>query len=139
MGLADNFTRRKSGSYKWYEIQDNVAYWQEFEQPKIIIPASINNVEYAPDSLGYYSNDTTLICIPKDINYTLEILNSSLVWWFIQQIAASRQGRFFELKPAYVSQIPIINATKPQRTAIEKLVQKCLTAKKAIDMLIRGN
>ena len=30
----------------------------------------------------------------------------------------------------YVSQIPIINATESQRTAIEKLVQKCLAAKK---------
>ncbi|MEK0188948.1 Eco57I restriction-modification methylase domain-containing protein, partial [Microcoleus anatoxicus] len=26
-------TGRKAGTYKWYEIQDNVAYWQEFEQP----------------------------------------------------------------------------------------------------------
>ncbi len=27
---------RKPGSYQWYEIQDNIAYWQEFEQPKIL-------------------------------------------------------------------------------------------------------
>jgi len=25
----------KPGSYEWYEIQDNIAYWQEFEQPKL--------------------------------------------------------------------------------------------------------
>jgi hypothetical protein len=43
----------------------------------------------------------------------------------------------FEFKPAYVSQIPIPTATKSQRAAIEKLVQKCLTAKKAIAMLTR--
>ena len=36
----------------------------------------------------------------------------------------------FEFKPAYVSQIPIPTATKSQRAAIEKLVYKCLTAKK---------
>jgi hypothetical protein len=122
---------RKAGSYQWYEIQDNVAYWQEFEQPKIIIPAITNNVEYAPDSLGYYSNDKTSICIPRYINYTLGILNSSLMWWFIQQLAASRQGGFFEFKPVYVSQIPIINADKSQHKVIEKLVQKCLDTKKA--------
>ena len=27
---------RKSGSYKWYEIQDNVAYYQEFDKHKIV-------------------------------------------------------------------------------------------------------
>ena len=120
--------RSDQGRFFW-ELR-SCKYWQEFEQPKIIIPAITNNVEYAPDSLGYYSNDKTSICIPKDINYTSGILNSALMWWFIQQIAASRQGGFFEFKPAYVSQIPIINATKTQRTAIEKLVQKCLDAKK---------
>ncbi|MDB9304833.1 TaqI-like C-terminal specificity domain-containing protein [Nodularia spumigena CS-591/12] len=124
-------TGRKAGTYKWYEIQDNIAYWQEFEQPKIIIPAITNNVEYAPDCSGYYSNDKTSICIPKNINYTLAILNSSLMWWFIQQIAASKQGGFFEFKPMYVSQIPIATATEPQRILLEKLVEQILTAKKS--------
>jgi adenine-specific DNA-methyltransferase len=122
-------TGRKPGTYKWYEIQDNVAYWEEFEQPKIVIPAIINNVEYASDFLGYYSNDKTSICIAENVNYVLGILNSSLMWWFIQQIAASRQGGFFEFKPMYVSQIPIVTATESERQAIETLVQKCLEAK----------
>jgi hypothetical protein len=53
------------------------------------------------------------------------------MWWFIRQLAASRQGGFFEFKPVYVSQIPIINVDQSQRTAIENLVQKCLDTKKA--------
>ncbi len=51
------------------------------------------------------------------------------MWWFIQQIAASRQGGFFEFKPMYVSQIPIVTATESECKAIETLVQKCLDAK----------
>jgi adenine-specific DNA-methyltransferase len=31
-----NWRGRKAGPYKWYEIQDNVAYYQEFEKPKIV-------------------------------------------------------------------------------------------------------
>ena len=131
--------------YEWYALQRCAAsYWQEFDKPKIIIPAITNNVEYTADLLGYYSNDKTSICIPEDINYTLAILNSSLMWWFIQQIAAARQGGFFEFKPVYVSQIPIINAAKLQRKAIKTLVQKCLDAEgknvkhieKEIDQLV---
>ncbi|WP_414549914.1 Eco57I restriction-modification methylase domain-containing protein [Anabaena sp. CCY 0017] len=117
------------GKFFW-ELRSCI-YWEEFEQPKIIIPAIINNVEYAPDFYGYYSNDKTSICIPKNINYTLAILNSSLMWWFIQQIAASKQGGFFEFKPMYVSQIPIATATEPQRILLEKLVKQILTAKKS--------
>ncbi|MCL1471138.1 class I SAM-dependent DNA methyltransferase [Argonema antarcticum] len=124
-------TGRKAGTYQWYEIQDNIAYWQEFEQPKIIIPAITNNVEYAPDFSGYYSNDKTSICIPQNINYTLGILNSSLMWWFIQQIAASKQGGFFEFKPMYVSQIPIAKSTEPHQKLLEQIVNQILTTKKS--------
>ncbi len=53
------------------------------------------------------------------------------MWWFIQQIAASKQGGFFEFKPMYVSQIPIANATEPQKTLLEKLVDQILNAKKS--------
>ncbi|MDO4246792.1 MAG: hypothetical protein Q4C89_12275, partial [Deinococcus sp.] len=29
---------RKPGTYKWYEIQDDIAYFREFDKPKIIYP-----------------------------------------------------------------------------------------------------
>jgi hypothetical protein len=120
---------RKVGSYKWYEIQDNIAYWQEFEQPKIIIPAIVNNVEYTLDLCGYYSNDKTSICITDNAYCLLAILNSSIMWWFIQQIASSKQGGFFEFKPMYVSQIPVVDIDNTQKQAIEYLVKQCLEAK----------
>ncbi|TRT89949.1 MAG: class I SAM-dependent DNA methyltransferase [Microcystis aeruginosa Ma_OC_H_19870700_S124] len=120
---------RKVGSYKWYEIQDNIAYWQEFEQPKIIIPAIVNNVEYTLDLCGYYSNDKTSICITDNAYCLLAILNSSIMWWFIQQIASSKQGGFFEFKPMYVSQIPVVDIDNPKKQAIEYLVKQCLEAK----------
>ncbi|GBE74154.1 putative type IIS restriction/modification enzyme [Microcystis aeruginosa NIES-87] len=122
-------TGRKAGSYKWYEIQDNIAYWQEFEQPKIIIPAIVNNVEYTLDLCGYYSNDKTSICITDNAYCLLAILNSSIMWWFIQQIASSKQGGFFEFKPMYVSQIPVVDIDNTQKQAIEYLVKQCLEAK----------
>jgi len=54
---------RKAGSYHWYEIQDNVAYWQEFEQPKIIYPDIAIRCEFAFDSNNFFP-DCTLFLIP---------------------------------------------------------------------------
>ena len=119
--------RCDQGKFFW-ELRSCI-YWQEFEQPKIIIPAITNNVEYALDSLDYYGNDKTSICVAKNPRYVLAILNSSLMWWFIRQIASSKQGGFFEFKPMYISQIPISTAIEPEREEIETLVQKCLDAK----------
>ncbi len=122
---------RKPGSYEWYEIQDNIAYWQEFEQKKIIVPAITNSVNYAIDDSGYYSNDKTSIVVPENAAYVLAILNSTISWWLSKQFFASKQGGYFEFKPMYVSQIPIPRATTTQQKALEKLVDQILSAKKA--------
>jgi hypothetical protein len=116
--------------YEWYALQRwGADYWQEFDKPKIIIPAIAQNVEYAPDFDGYYTNDKTSICVTDKVNFLLGILNSRFLWWFIKQTAASKQGGFYEFKPMYVSQIPIVatDNTKP----IEKLVERTLAAKRA--------
>ena len=122
---------RKSGSYKWYEIQDNIAYWKEFDKPKILIPAITNKVNYAYDDSGYFGNDKTNICVSEKAVYLLGVLNSSLAWWFIQQIASSKQNGYYEFKPMYVSQIPIPAATAIQQSEIEQRVETILNLKKA--------
>lgn len=117
---------RKPGPYEWYEIQDNIAYWQEFEQPKIVVPAIASGAEYALDVGGHYTNDKTSICIADNPKFVLSILNSTAMWWFIQQVAASRQGGFYEFKPMYVTQIPIPNASPATQALVTRLVDYLL-------------
>ena len=112
---------RKAGSYKWYEIQDNIAYWEEFEQPKIIIPAITNAVNYAPDSGGYYSNNKTSLIVPDSIPYVLAILNSQVSWFWTKQTFASKQGGFFDFEPRYTSKIPIPRVEKAKQESIETI------------------
>ncbi len=121
---------RKPGSYQWYEIQDNIAYWQEFEQPKIIYPDIARRCEFAADKHNLYP-DCTLFLIPAHSNYQLGLLNSSTIQFFISQICPSVRGDFYRFKSIYVSQIPIPNATDAQQSAIAAIVDKILAAKKA--------
>jgi adenine-specific DNA-methyltransferase len=114
---------RKPGSYEWYEIQDNIAYWQEFEQPKVIVPAIQNKVNYAPDATGFYSNDKTSIFIPTSVSFTLAITNSQVSGWVTRQTFASKQGGFYEFKPMYVSTMPIPPATSDQQRWCERLAE----------------
>lgn len=117
---------RKPGSYEWYEIQDNIAYWQEFEQTKIIVPAIVDEVNYAPDAAAFFSNDKTSIIIPASVPFTLAVVNSSVSWWITRQAFASKQGGFYEFKPMYVSSLPIppIPPDKPHwQTLCERLAE----------------
>jgi hypothetical protein len=97
---------RKPGAYQWYEIQDTIDYYEEFEKPKIIVPAIVKNASYAYDRSGIYSNDKTSI-IPTDDLYLLGIINSKVADIVIHSISSTKQGGYFEYKPMYVSKIPI--------------------------------
>jgi hypothetical protein len=123
---------RKPGSYEWYEIQDNIAYWQEFEQPKIVVPAIQDHVKYAPEYEGYFSNDKTSIIVPPSVPFMLAILNSQISWWITQQEFASKQGGFFEFKPMYVSKLPIPSATPEQKSACEALATSLVELHKPV-------
>lgn len=112
---------RKVGRYQWYEIQDNIAYWQEFEQPKIIYPDIAIRCEFAFDHNALYP-DCTLFLIPSASKYLLGFLNSGIIQFFINQICPAVRGDFRRFKSIYVSQIPIPNAQPQEKSAIETLV-----------------
>ena len=104
-------------------------YWKEFEQAKIVIPAITSDVEYAADYEKHFSNDKTSICVTSEPNYLLGLLNSKVLWWFIRQTAASKQGGFYEFKPMYVSVLPIPAVPREQQKPVERLVERILSAK----------
>jgi Type I restriction-modification system methyltransferase subunit len=114
---------KRAGDQAWYELQASPGDTARFEQPKIVVPAITNTVNYAPDSGGYYSNDKTSIVIPPSVSYALAVLNSEVSWWFARQTFASKQGGFYEFKPMYFSHVPIPAAKEPQQKIVE-----CVTA-----------
>jgi TaqI-like C-terminal specificity domain/Eco57I restriction-modification methylase len=123
---------RKPGSYKWYEIQDNVAYFNEFEKSKIIFPDIAKESRFSFDNVGNYLGNTAYI-IPVSDLYLLGILNSSLVWEYAKAnfscLGDPEKGGRFRFIYQSVVKIPISNASTIEQKAISKLVQKCLDTK----------
>ena len=117
---------RKPGSYEWYEIQDNIAYWHEFEQPKIILGRFMNKATFAFDKNGYFHNDA-LYMITGGSEYVVGVLNSSVSWWFLSQICTDLQNGYLQAFRENLFQIPIPVNPKPE--AIEALVNKILAIK----------
>jgi type I restriction-modification system DNA methylase subunit len=111
---------------KYFGELRSCVYYREFEQPKIIIPAITNNVQYAIDYSRHLSNDKTSICVSECPEFMAALLNSELLWWLMQNQAATRSGGFYEFKPMYVTQLPIAPATPTQQAPIISLVQAIL-------------
>lgn len=119
---------RAAGSYQWFELQASPRNICRFESPKIIIPTIVKQPECYLDQRGYFCNDKASVCFSLDNEYLLGILNSKITNWFLQHIAATKREEFLELKPVYLSQIPIPIASETDKRTIATLVQKCLDA-----------
>jgi len=114
---------RKPGKYEWYEIQDTVDYYKEFEKTKILWPGISKEVAaFTLDNNKYYGNDNNQLIITDD-KFLLGVLNSKVTKFFLTNTCDKVQGGFYRLKIIYVKQIPIPKTRSPE---VERLVASML-------------
>jgi hypothetical protein len=97
---------RKPGTYKWYEIQDTIDYYAEFEKPKIIYPNICKKPEFSFDKNRLYTNQKCFIISLND-KYLLGVLNSSLIFFLFAFILPKLRGDFYEPGYVYLKNFPI--------------------------------
>ena len=97
---------RKAGPYKWFEIQDNIAYWKDFERPKIAYPDIALSPQFAYISEPMYLANTGYM-IPDARMAIMAVLNSPVCEFFFKQISPQIQNGYYRFISQYVSQIPI--------------------------------
>jgi len=123
---------RKPGSYKWYEIQDEVAYYRVFEKPKIVFPEIAKEPRFVFDRNGLFFNNKAFVIAIEDL-YLLGVLNSAPAWEFAKSICAvlgdENKGGRLMLQWINFQRLPIPNAPVDERNAIAALAQQCLDAK----------
>ncbi len=119
---------RKPGRYAWYEIQDDVAYFEVFDKPKIIFPDIAKSPRFSLDNDGRYLANTAY-CIGSDDPYLLGVLNSRLFWFAISHISIPfgvRAGEYrYRLIYQYMEKVPIRvidRKDKSDRARHDKLV-----------------
>ncbi|MBB1073410.1 Eco57I restriction-modification methylase domain-containing protein [Rhodoferax sp. 4810] len=124
---------RKAGSYQWFEIQDAVDYYAEFEKPKIIYPNICKKPEFTLDECGLFTNQKCFI-IPVPDKYLLAILNSKVTHFLFHAILPKLRGDFFEPSYVYfkdfsVPQLDLANetqqATRQQLVALVNEILQC--------------
>lgn len=122
---GNNWPGRKAGAYKWYEIQDAVDYFDEFEKPKILYQVFQVKPCFIWDESGYYCNNAIWI-IPESDKVLLAILNSTLGWFLISKYCTQIQNGY-QLIFKYLENLPVAISRKDKAVNdIEKLVDQLL-------------
>lgn len=75
---------RKKTNNKWFETQDTISYYKDFEKEKIVYQEICKEASYALDEHKIFVNNTGYIMTSEKYNLKvlLSILNSKLGWWF---------------------------------------------------------
>jgi hypothetical protein len=119
---------RKPGTYKWYEIQDNVAYYQDFSKEKITWIELTDQPKFALDTEGYFLNNSVFFMTGIHLRYLAGFLNSKLCEWYFDKLAASSgvgTRRWFKV---YVEQLAVPQISVEQQEPITKLVDEAVMA-----------
>ncbi|HQG59409.1 MAG TPA: TaqI-like C-terminal specificity domain-containing protein, partial [Caldisericia bacterium] len=122
---------RKPGSYKWFEIQDNIAYYKAFEGPKIVYPDLARIPKFSFDMNGNYLANTGYIC--NGSFWLIGALNSRINWFEIQCTANSMRGGLWRYRLIYQTMeiLPIIDPPGDENNPSTPKGRLALLAKKA--------
>jgi hypothetical protein len=120
---------RKPGSYNWYEIQDNIAYYEQFEKTKISYQEIATYQSFGYIEPGAFCNNKCFL-IPGKNDYLLALLNSKLLWWVICNLTSALNGGARAMQTPYIEQLPIPPATQEQQAPIIERVQQILVAQR---------
>ena len=81
---------RKKTSNKWFETQDSISYWEDFNLPKIVWGEISDRSKFAYEENGIFIPEaTTFLMVGKGLAYLLCVLNSPLSEWFFSKIGTT--------------------------------------------------
>lgn len=80
-GIKGNNARKKTNN-RWFEVQDSIAYWDDFLKRKIVF-SRISGTEpkFSLDTENHFTNDTGYIISGEHLDYLLDMLVSDIIWF----------------------------------------------------------
>lgn len=115
---------RKKTSNKWFETQDNIAYYEDFEKEKIVWNRISSELCFSYDNKGHLILDSMFMinCADKFLrHYFIGVLNSNLAKFWIKNNAATLGDGVYGAK-IYIEKLPIPKITKENQNLVDELV-----------------
>ena len=132
---------RKKTNNKWFETQDSISYWDDFNKPKIIYPNMTKYLPFVWDNKQFLTNQKCFIITGTNTAFLTAFFNSSLFKFCFRDSFPELQGGTRELSKIFFDKIPVLipeSAIENQFKELVSDIQKEFTKEKAmlIDSLI---
>lgn len=129
---GSNWPGRKPGTYEWFEIQDAIAYRDDFKKHKIIYP---NMTKYLPfyfdTAEHFFINDKAFILTTEEesLPYLTAVLNSTVFRCCFKDNFPELMGNTYEVRKIFMDKVPIKKPDGQQTALFEALVPMVQAAK----------
>ena len=122
---GDRWSGRKSGSYRWYEIQDAIDYFEIFDDKNIFYQDLAFHSRFGFAEPGTVA-EMTCFSLPTDDPWLLTVLNSPLMWAYMWRNVIHGKDEVLRLKNIYIKKLPIAPATNEAQDEAEEAVLRLI-------------
>lgn len=114
---------RKKTNNKWFETQDSISYWEDFNKPKIIYPNMTKYLPFVYDTKNYLTNQKCFIITGEKVAYLTAFFNSSLFKYCYRDSFPELLGGTRELSKIFFEKIPVKEVSQSINKEFEQLVK----------------
>lgn len=112
---GEKIKARKKTNNKWFETQDSISYWDDFNKPKIVwarlMRLSKSDLNAFPRFCsvpeGFYVVDSLCFFSGSDIEILVQELNSEFASYYFFNSVATLDNGGFQMRQQYVEEIPL--------------------------------
>ena len=112
---GEKIKARKKKNNKWFETQDSISYWDDFNKPKIVwarlMRLSKSDLNAFPRFCsvpeGFYVVDSLCFFSGSDIEILVQELNSEFASYYFFNSVATLDNGGFQMRQQYVEEIPL--------------------------------
>ena len=131
---GERLKARKKTNNKWFETQDSISYWEDFNKPKIVWGEISDRSKFAYEPRGEYMTEaTTFLMVGTHLPYLFCILNSPLSEWFFSKVGTTTGVGTIRWKKFTIQELLIPRISESEEQIFSSLVQRLIAGEVSIN------
>ena len=132
---GEKIRARKKTNNKWFETQDSISYWDDFNKPKIMWKRIGSILRFAFDLDGHFGLDSTCFAVSEYAAYICCVLNSKMGHYLLSGAPKTGTGDLLiSVQAVEPLRIPVISPRMLQ--PFEHFMSKATKHEHEIDSLV---
>ena len=127
--LHDGNKARKKTPHAWFELQDSIAYHEDYSKKKLFWIELADRGRFSYHDGKLFGEATTFVLTGEYLKFLCAVLNSKLTHWYLRHSAPTSGMGTPRWKKVYVETVPIPNMSPSEQRLLVRLVDRIIAAK----------